>query len=223
MRILILLFLVTTSISCSDNDTNKATSLATADLNVLKQIELSVIDEKLPLQLSKTDFDKKENIIQLNDGIISKIEQATKTYYIEDCLNDSLHTYHDTYIKTVRLHDSLQTIYLVLLKHYPTGLVNSKVLFYDNQKKEFIDKTFDFNLHALYNFENSKLKPTNLKRDFEITIPEIETTDFDKDGINDFKFTRLFHNGTFNAIQTTILTVKNSKIDTLNFEESVLK
>ncbi len=94
------------------------------------------------------------------------------------------------------------------------------MLFYDNQKKEFADEMFDFNLWALYDFENGKLTPTNLKTDFEITTPEIEIVDFNKDGINDFKFVRLMHNGTFNAIHTTILTVTNNKIDTLHFDEN---
>jgi hypothetical protein len=106
-----------------------------------------------------------------------------------------------------------------LLKHYPTGELNSRVLFYDNQKKEFANNVFDFNLWALYDFDNGKLKPSDLKNHSKINSPEIEVVDLNKDEINDYKFVRLWHNGTFNAIHTTILTVKNSKIDTLYFEE----
>lgn len=111
----------------------------------------------------------------------------------------------------------------MLLKHYPTGVVNSKVLFYDNQKKEYADNVFDFNLWVLYDFDNGKLAPTKLKTKFEITVPEIEVVDFNKDGINDFKFVRLFHNGTINAIHSTILTIKDNKVDTLHFEEKPIR
>jgi hypothetical protein len=188
-------------------------------LEEVTSLNISAIDKKFPLKISEVNFDGKDDIIQLNDGTISKIEQTIKNYYATDCLKDSLQTCRDTYINTIRLHDSLQTIYLVLLKHYPTEVVNSKVLFYDNQQKEFTVKPFDFNLYALYEFDNGKLKPTNLKTDFKVTTPEIELVDFNKDGLNDYKFTRLFHNGTFNSIQTTILTIKNTKIDTLYFNE----
>ncbi len=125
----------------------------------------------------------------------------------------------DAYISAIRLYDSLQTIYIVLLKHYPTGAVNSKVLFYDNLKKEFSDNDFDFNLYALYDLDKGKLIPTNLKTELNITAPEIEITDYNKDGINDYKFTRLYHNGTTNAIETTVLKVSDGKVETLDFQQ----
>ena len=40
-----------------------------------------------------------------------------------------------------------------------------------------------------------------------------------EDVINDYKFVRLLHNGTFNEICTTILTVRNNKPDTLHFDK----
>ena len=194
----------------------------TTSLDKETSLDISAIDVTFPLKITEVNFDSKSSIIHLNDGIIAKIEQTVKSYYAIDSVKDNSQSYKDSYINTIRLHDSLQTIYLVLLKHFPTGVVNSKVLFYDNQKKEFADKTFDFNLHALYDFDNGKIKPTNLKSDFKITSPEIELVDFNKDGVSDYKFTRLFHNGTFNSIQTTILTIKNSTFDTLNFTEKGL-
>ncbi|MBL0020005.1 MAG: hypothetical protein IPP17_27145 [Bacteroidetes bacterium] len=125
----------------------------------------------------------------------------------------------NTNINTIRLQDSAQTIFLVLLKNpYPPGKVNSQVLFYDNEKKKFADKLFDFNLFALYDYHKGKLTIGNLKANFKITSPEIELVDFDKNGISDYQFTRLFHNGTSNHIYVTILTIQNSKVVTLNFD-----
>lgn len=178
---------------------------------------ITAIDAKLPLKLDKIDFN--ENIVHLNDGIVSTIKKTAKKYAYELTFYDSSQTYRDVYLNTIQLHDSLQTIYIVLLKHYPTNAVNSKVLFYDNQKKKFADKVVDFNLHALYDFDHEKLTPSNLKTDFKITSPEIEIVDFNKDGINDFKFTKLLHNGTFNALHTTVLTINNLRLETLLMEE----
>ncbi|UII19613.1 hypothetical protein [Fulvivirga ligni] len=216
MRTLAAIFLLTIMFSCSDRKSEK-------DINHKNKpsgkFEISVIDGKLPLRLNELNFEDHNNYVHLNDGINSKIEETVKVYAKDFEYFDSTQTYKDIYINTVRLHDSLQTIYLVLLKHYPTGEVNSRVLFYDNQQKEFANSVFDFNLFGLYHHNNGKLTSTNLKTDFEITTPEIEVVDFNKDGINDFKFVRLWHNGTFNAIHTTILTVSDNKIDTLYFNE----
>ena len=180
---------------------------------------ITAMNAKLPLRLDEINLEDKNNTIHLNDGIVSKIEELIKDYAKDFEFYDSSQTYRNTYINTIRLHDSLHTIFVVLLKHYPTGELNIRVLFYDNQKKEFANNVFDFNLWALYDFDNGKLKPSDLKNHSKINSPEIEVVDLNKDEINDYKFVRLWHNGTFNAIHTTILTVKNSKIDTLYFEE----
>ncbi|HEY1054701.1 MAG TPA: hypothetical protein VGE24_06180, partial [Emticicia sp.] len=99
------------------------------------------------------------------------------------------------------------------------GYTNSKVLFYDNETKEFIAGTFDFNLFALYNNYNGQLKVSNLKEQFKIETPEIQSVDFNDDGSKDFQFTRFVHNGTFNAIKTTIVSIRDMQIDTLMVTE----
>lgn len=212
MRILALFLLLTALIGCADKNPDTTTNDRTAP-------HLTVIDAKFPLNLSTLDLNNEANIVELNDGIVSAISNTVQDYYANDCLSDSLHTYIDTYIRTVRLHDSLTTTFVILLKHYPSEEVTSKVLFYDNEKKEFIGEPLDFKIYALFGFENDHLKPTNLKTDFNIEGPEIQLVDFDNDGIHDLKFTRLFHNGTFNAIHESILSLKNSRLDTLHFEE----
>ena len=219
MRTLTTIFLLTILFGCSDRQTKNQEVGSNDNQKNTKKFTISAVDGKLPLRLDEIDLNDKNKIIQLNDGINSKIEQVIKDYAKDFEFYDSTQTYKDTYINTIRLHDSLQTIHLVILKHYPTGVVNSKVLFYDNHKKEYADNVFDFNLWVLYDFDNGQLTPTKLKTDFEITTPEIEVVDFNKDGISDFKFVRLWHNGTFNAIHTTILTIKDNKVDTLHFEE----
>ena len=182
----------------------------------------SVINSSFPFELDKIDLSSSENLLQVNDEISSRIEKTIEDYYKEECLNDSLSSYKDTYVTTIRLSDSLQTIYFVLLKNYPTEELNSKILFYDNLRKNFLEHKLDFKIYALYEFEDNKLKESNLKSTFKIETPEIELLDFNNDGIRDFKFTRLFHNGTFNSIHTTVLTVEDLTLDTLDFKEQAV-
>jgi hypothetical protein len=207
--------LILSSVVWMDCSTN-----ATEDKN---QKDIFVIDSQFPLDLDKIDLTDTTNFVQVNDEIKSRIEQTFRDYYKEECVNDSLADYWDTYINTIRLSDSLQTIYVVLLKNYPTEELTAKVLFYDNLKNELIEDKFDFRIYALYGFENNKLKSSDLKSMLRIEISPIELVDFDNDGLNDFKFTRLFHNGTFNSIQTAILTVRNYTLDTLDFKEEVIE
>ncbi len=219
MRTLLVIFILASLYSCNNRKTKRSIEQINEVSKNKEPFLISAINAKFPLRLDEINLEDKNNTIYLNDGLVSKIEDVVKEYARDFEFYDRSQTYKDTYINTIRLQDSLLTIYLVLLKHYTTGELNSRALFYDNQKKEFIDKTFDFNLWILYNFENAKLKPTDLKTQFKISSPEIEVVDFNKDKINDYKFVRLWHNGTFNAIHTTILTVRNSKIDTLQFDE----
>lgn len=219
MRTLTFICLLTTLYSCIEGTTEPSIAKHSNTPLKTEQFEISAIDAAFPLRLNEINFENKKNIVQLNDGIITKIEETIIEHAATISFYDSAQTYKNLYINTIGLHDSLQTIFLVLLLHQPSQAVNSKVLFYDNQNKTISEKPFDFNFHALYNFENGKLQPSNLKTEFKITSPEIEIFDFDNDGRNDFKFIRLWHNGTSNSLQTTILKITNTKLDTLYFVE----
>lgn len=112
---------------------------------------------------------------------------------------------------------------MILLKHMPGDQLNSKIIFYNNISKTFVDTVIDFNIHASYDISRGKLITSNLKKHFNITTPEIQLVDYDNDKINDYKFTRLYHNGTMNAIETIILKVNNDKIERLSFDRKILE
>jgi hypothetical protein len=186
---------------------------------------IMAIDATYPLHLNVLDFNDRKKFIALNEEVVSRIENLVKIYYIRECDGDSSQlssAVSKVYFNTLRFHDSLHTLYLVLLKHEPTGYLNGKVLFYDNTMKTFSEKVFDFNLHALYDFKEEKLIPSNLKVKLSIEGPEIDQVDYDHDGMMDYRFTRLIHNGTYNAIQTTVLTFHKLNIDTLSLLEAKL-
>lgn len=221
MRLLINIFLLATLVGCSNKQADNLKDKATNDNAAPTFPKLSITNASFPLSLTDINFQDAKNIEVFNDGIEATITRTISDIYYNDCNGDSNQTYFsidDTYIGTIRLRDSLQSIFMVIFQHIPGGL-GSKILFYDMVAKKFTDSTLDFNIHGLYDFDNLKLRPSNLKDGFKITTPEIELVDFDKDGIYDYKFTRLYHNGTANAIETTVIKVTGNKIDTLDFKQ----
>ena len=60
------------------------------------------------------------------------------------------------------------------------------------------------------------VKTTDLRNDSSTACPA------KADSKNDFKSTRLYHNGTANAIETTVLKLTDTGIDTLNFTQRMI-
>lgn len=84
----------------------------------------------------------------------------------------------------------------------------------------------DFNIDALYDYKNGELIPSNLKKQFNITEPEIvfsTLTNWNTGAATSFKFTRLYHNGTANALETAIIECFENKLDTLYFNRKWLE
>jgi len=222
MRTLIAIYLLITLLSCADGHSSVSETEKNDTTENVNPFAITAIDTEFPLKLDEVNLEDKNNTIKLNDQIVTKIDETVKAYAIDIEFYDSSQTYRDTYINTIRLRDRLQTIFLVLLKNYPAEEVSGQVLFYDNNKKAFATQGFDFKLYALYSFDNGKLIPSNLKSLFKINAPEIEVVDINMDGINEYKFVRLWHNGTFNALHTMILSVNKESLDTLYFSEKSL-
>lgn len=153
------------------------------------------------------------------------ISNVVKAYYLEASSGDSTETYFklkDVYITTISLPDSMNIVYVVLLRHPATGQVNSKILFYNHNQQRIVGTPLDFNLHALYEYDGNRLVASNLKKQLGIKEPEIDRVDYNNDGVPDYRLTRLFHNGTYNKIQQTIVNVAATQIDTLHIEEQVV-
>ncbi|HZX59999.1 MAG TPA: hypothetical protein VFE54_14790 [Mucilaginibacter sp.] len=211
-------FLLIVLISCKDKTVHKASTKQKA-WHPFSLRKNSIIDAKFPLKLGDINLQDTTNTIEPTPYITQKIEKIIYDNYLDFELGDSSQTYHtvkETYVKTIRLRESLYTMYMVLTERMnnPDG----EILFYDNKANKFIDQPIDFNLFGLYNEDKGRLYPSNLKTLFKITSPEIELIK-DKKGIAEYKFNRLYHNGTANAIETTILKVVNNKIDTVLFKQ----
>lgn len=225
MKMLLGIFLLVIITGCSNSQSNKNQKNQNNKLKTLNLPDIYAIDAKFPLTISNLDFKDKRNMLTFNDGITSKIEETIKEYYFTDCLGDSSETFFsikDIYFNTIRLYDSLQMVFLVIFNP-PAQKLNSIVLFYNNTTKEFIEDKFCYNIHALYNIDKVGIKPSNLKELFKMNVPDIELVDYDKNGKNDLMFTRIYHNGTENAIETIVLKVDNNKVDTLDFRRDWIK
>lgn len=218
MRIIfyILTFLVLTS--CLKIKTNETSQISD---KLFKLPEIQVMTATFPLYLSQLDFEnEKHTLVSLIEN--EKIQNTIHDYYFNECLVDSILTnsiIEGVYFKTIQLKIEHLTVYLILFRHYPSGRVNCKILLFDNISKKFYNNTLDFNIHGLYNINQNKLEQSNLKEKFKIDSPEIEFIDFDKDGIKELKTTRLYHNGTANAIETTIIKISENTIDTIDFKQ----
>jgi hypothetical protein len=218
MRYFVYTVFLTALISCKENPAIK-TSTKHPIWHPFSLNKNSIIDAKFPLKLSSINLQDTTNYTEPAAYIKEKIEKIIYDNYLDFTRSDSSQTnftVKETYLKTIKLEDSAYTIYIVLCKR--RIYVNSEILFYDNKTNLFVDKPIYFNLFALYDEENGRLQPSNLKTFFKITSPEIELIK-DNKGIKEYKLNGLYHNGTANAIETTILKVDNNKIDTVKFKQ----
>jgi len=179
---------------------------------------VTLIDTQFPLRLGEVDLSKTP-VYDVEDEVEARIRKTVNDYSTRACMADSVHTSADVYVNTIRLRDSLQTVFLVLLRHFPTSNVDSRILFYNNGTRSFVGDAIDFKIYALYDLEKGRLKPSYLKELLKIDHPEIAQVDHNEDGIMDYRVTRLYHNGTFNAIRTCVLSPKGSRVDALFFNE----
>lgn len=224
IKISIIFLFITIAFSCQDKIkkeeifNKKAEKVDKKDNLEMPHIE--VITTELPLKLDKVNFEDNDLIQQISDGKMSVIENEIKKYYFEECngYDESPYSIKDIYLKTIQVNNSSnQILFWVILKHI-SGKINSKILFFDQTKKEFSKHVHNFNIHALYYEKDRKLKATNLKELLKLDFPEIELVDFDRDEFTDFKLKRLYHNGTANAIEEIIIEINNNA-DTLSFKK----
>lgn len=208
----------------NDQETNRSERQTELE-NTFRIPKIEVFAAKSPIKLDLIDFEDQDKIQQISDGRVNGIEMVIKEYYLNRFreTEKNLLSMEDIYLNTIQIdNEANQVLYWVIFKEI-TGKVNSQILIFDNMKKEYIEYKHDFNIHALYDEINGKLKPSNLKESLEIDFPEIELIDFDGDKYADYRLRRLYHNGTANAFEEMIIEVKDSKVDTLKFERNWIR
>ncbi|KOS07291.1 hypothetical protein AM493_15525 [Flavobacterium akiainvivens] len=172
-----------------------------------------IIKATYPFTFKNANINDPQNFISVNDGINAKINEVVRSGCNSPKYNPEQH------IAAFQLRDSLYTLYVVTTNGCPTGELSAQVLFYNNITKTFIDNSYQYKLFANYEYANNRFKPSDLRKRYKINGPDIEKLDYNHDGVTDYKFTRLWHNGTFNALSTTVLSVAKGQIDTLYSKE----
>ena len=180
------------------------------DYNKMRPLDISAFVCEFPLRIDQIDFENKSNVLHMDKEISSAIDYIVKDYASHFIDRYPYRTYKDTYLNTILLNDSLYTVYLVLLKHFPTQTVDGNVLFYDRREKTFIKKGYYLNLQTLYEYNKEKIEPSYFRQYQD--APEIEIADYDEDGINDYKLTRIVHRHGIYQTLTTNITIQDGKI-----------
>lgn len=206
--------LLITFFSCT-TPTEKQTVVTKETPSSITYPDIKVIQSDFPLNIKDVDFSDSSAFCEISDQKIAEIKKCIEKFYFEDCSGDSLETYFklkDVYIGTIELIDSKFTIYTIILRR-PEGILTSKILFFNTENNRFEKVHYEFNIHAMYDYTSKGLEASNLKTMFLENIPEIKIVESDK--MNKFQFTRLYHNGTANAVETTLIEVNEDRIDTL--------
>jgi len=207
MKTLTSILLLSTLLACNRKATQPGIATTT-------EPEPLVINAAYPFTFKDANTKNGLNIISLNDGITAQIKEVVQ----QDCSNPEYNP--EQHIATFQLRDSLYTLYVVTTTGCPTGEPLAQVLFYNNTTKTFIPGSYQYKLFANYDYANGRFKPSDLREHYKINGPDIERTDYNGDGVPDYKFTRLWHNGTFNALSTTVLSITKGQIDTLYNKET---
>lgn len=175
------------------------------------------VSASFPLRLSEVNWVPSDKSVMTHD-VKAVIDGVITDYFFFNCHGDSSEenfTIKDTYVNTVQITKDSLTVFMILLKHYPGGMVNSRLLFYNHRQKRMLGREVDFNLYARYQLDNGVLKETFLKKKLNIDFPEIEI--IDTLGKPALRLNRLYRNGTSNAMESTIIHVYPDGIDTLGF------
>lgn len=224
MKNLLYIFVIMTCINCKNKSLNHISVTNSQQLRSFSARNIQVIEASFPIYLSKINF-KNPALHNIPDNINKRIYQIVLDYYLIDCMGDHGETFFsikDTYFNTLKIPYHKYDFYLIILKHAPGNLINSKLLCFDNCSKKFINPLIDFNIHGLYIISGSELKPSNLKVLFKIKGPELEIMDNKNDGKIELKLTRLNHNGTFNSLEIMKIQIKNNTFDILNVKKIMI-
>ncbi len=208
----LVVFLVSCDNNVSSNSNNKYKLILP---------KITVISGTLPLYLNKCDFTQNKKV---SKEITDKIENVILDFYFNYCNGDSTETYfsiRDVYFNTIEFSSKDLTFYLVILNRTGGGGIQSRLICYDHSIKMFYRDILNYNLASLYNFdhENQSLIKSNLNQLFDLQAPEIEKI-ASLDNSDIFRFNELCHNGTSNALESTVIKFnKSSVIDTIDSEQ----
>jgi len=184
--------------------------------------EIKLFESEFPLYISKPRLTGKTADA---DSIVSgKITNEVIKYYFEfgGDSTESNFKVNDVYIKSLVISEQGHSYYIILLKA-PASPLDARILISNNITGEYILPVIDYKIHAMYDYTEGSITESNLKKELKINGPDLELTDFDKDNMLDLKLVRLYHNGTSNAVETSIMKIVNNTLINIYYNVNEIK
>lgn len=144
------------------------------------------------------------------------LQGLVEDFYFNQCAGDSNETFSrmtDTHLFTVKMHGHESDYYLMVMQQVPQSFVTGRLIKWDQREERITSGPIDVPLSAMYEVQHGRLQPSNLKTQFKIIGPELEIKD--TLGQESVVVQRLWHNGTFNSNERTVLGFDQDKVDTL--------
>jgi hypothetical protein len=183
--------------------------------------DITVVTASLPLNPDKINFSSKK---ETSKAIKEKIENVVTAFYFNDCIGDSTETYctiRNVYFNTIEFSSKDLTFYLVILDQIGGWGLQGRLICYNHLTKMFYPDILQINLRNLYDFDENHLSiiQSNLREIFDLQAPVIEKI-ASLDSSDIFRVNELYHNGTSNAIETTMIKFrKDYRTDTLDSKQ----
>lgn len=159
-----------------------------------------------PVFLGRLDPDTTHDV-PVPDQVEERINHIVQDFYFNVLGGDSAQTFFgldDVLIRTLVLEDGPLRYYVMILDSPVEVGLQAKVLCADTSLG-LRTETFDLNLWAMYHRDGHNLTSGNLQERFLKDVPEIELVDVDGKGARGIRAIRLFHNGTYSAVEEVVL------------------
>lgn len=172
--------------------------------------EIKVVTAQSPVILSQVNFtaDSETPPAKVN----YRIKRIVLNYYFDSGLDsaENLIKLSDVYFNTVKINTGDYSYYITIFKS-PAPL-RATIFAYNNKLDSVLETEVDYKIHAMYDIIGDKMADSNLKKEFNITFPDIELVNGDSNGTSELKIRRLFHNGTINGKETSVYKIEGKRI-----------
>ena len=173
--------------------------------------EIKVVSAESPVTLSQVNFTG-SNSENPPARVNNRIKRIILNNYFDSGFDssESLIKISDVYFNTVRINSGDYSYYIVIFKEPQP--VRATIFAYNNKLDSVLETEIDYKIHAMYDINDNNLTDSNLKKEFNITYPDIELVNTDSNGTGRLKIQRLFHNGTINAKETSIYKIEGKRL-----------
>ena len=204
-----IIFIALTLISCNA-EVSSQKAIATTTPGDCRTGGIYVLRLNPPFDFSSIDFENDRQKITVSDGKEAIICDVISEYVAS--LGEELPPHYKPYVGTLGIKESSHDLYFVVFQH-PSGSLNAKLIIRNSFSNPVI--VLDYNIHAMYSQEGSRLEKTNLMELFMDKFVPLSVN-----SIGEYRsrieLNRLYHNGTSNKIESFVFEVDNqNQLDTI--------